>query len=174
MNKCISTLRLLISKADKKFLLRVERTVWLTQGNMSTKKAEFQTTREFQLQNPVLELAPFLVHWKSNPIKSLGISANPYGNQIFLVAICPGALGFTSTCCWNKHCAAVSFSPHFPSLFSYLHLWARLHSLPFSDSSSHLQAAAHNPLLPFSFQRSPFKIHILFDLRALRLGKPAV
>lgn len=174
MNVGINILQICISKADKKFLHCVKRTAWLIQGNISTKKAEFQTAREFQLQNPVLEFALFLVHWKSNPIKSPSISANPYSNQIFLVAICPGALGFTSTCCWNKYCAAMSFSPHFPSLFSCLSLWAQLHSLPFSDSSSHPQAAAHSPLFPFLFQRSPFKIHILFDLWALKLGKAAV
>ena len=174
MNKGISTLQTLISKAEKKFLHCVERTVWLIRGNISIKKAEFQTTREFQLQKPVLEFSLCLFHWKPNPMKSPHVSANPCGNRIFLVAICPGALGFTSTCCWNKHCAGESLSPHFPGLFSYLHLWARLHSLPASDPSSHPQAAAHNPLLPFLFQQSSFKIHILFDLWALRLGKLAI
>lgn len=62
----------------------------------------------------------------------------------------------------RKFSAGVRFQPTF-SLS--VHLWAQLHSLAVSDSSSHPQAAAHNSLLPFLFQHNPFTIHILFISR---------
>lgn len=102
-----------LSIADNKFVHCTERTVGLIQGNTRTEKkekntAESEMKREFQVPNPALDFILFLVHWKPNPIKSLGISASLYGDQLFLVTVFLGALGFTSTCCWNKHCAAFS------------------------------------------------------------------
>lgn len=100
-----------------------------------------------------------LFHWTSNSTKPLVISANPCGQQVFLVTVFPRTYFHLLL---RKFSAGVRFQPTF-SLS--VHLWAQLHSLAVSDSSSHPQAAAHNSLLPFLFQHNPFTIHILFISR---------